>query len=144
MVTVTFRFLRVRLMLAHESSRKRTLTESCVLILGIDLNSLFVTINLYQFQFFSAYTSSYTSNHHLNFMLVTEIQHRSNNGIVFIFIQWPLLGTVLVLKKAASSRYGKLELCVPNRKHPHQTSYIVVHGWLLHPRVKGGGGLVDT
>ena len=46
MVTVTFRFLRVRLMLAHESSRKRTLTESCVLILGIDLNSLFVTINL--------------------------------------------------------------------------------------------------
>ena len=31
--------------------------------------------------FFFTYTSGYTSKHHLNFMLVTELQRRQNNSI---------------------------------------------------------------
>ena len=37
---------------------------------------------LYQFQiFFFTSTSGYTSKHHLNFMLVTELQRRQSNSI---------------------------------------------------------------
>ena len=38
---------------------------------------LFFTMNLYQFQTY--YTSSYTSNHHLNFVLRTELHCQSNS-----------------------------------------------------------------
>ena len=61
-------------------------SESCILIYQLHIavrHNEFISVSVFVCLFvcFFTYTSGFTSKHHVNFMLVTELQHFQNNRI---------------------------------------------------------------
>ena len=95
----------------------------------INFLTLFVTINNIYVSlcvFFFTYMPSYTLKHHLNFILVTELQHCQKNSITKLYR--PVFSFQMFIRGWASSRKRPFNSYVP-RSHKWEPFWLVVFYW---------------